>query len=168
MWIFYVQYFFVVENCAIYGIMRKNIVELGRPQKIWCAHIAYWTTKATNTWSEYVILLFHCNSCCMKVLQCYVIHKLPASFSDTNHRYVFQHMNVKASEVHKIAVNTFGMYTQHISLKYTFPLFNGNTSKFWMCTHQLCCHIFTVCLQSLSGNNLPSYRSLNSNLQTRK
>jgi len=39
-------------------------------------------------------------------------------------------MNVNASEVHKIAMNVFGMYTQHISLKYTFLLFHSNISKF--------------------------------------
>jgi hypothetical protein len=65
-----------------------------------------------------------------KVPQCYVIYTMPASFSDTNYIYVFQYMNVKASEVHKIAMNAFGMYRQHTSLKYTFPLFHSNTSKF--------------------------------------
>jgi len=70
---------FFFENCAIYGIMWKNIVQPGKPQTMWCAHIASWITKATNTWSKYVIL-FHCNNCCMKVPQCYTIHTLPASF----------------------------------------------------------------------------------------
>ena len=122
---------FFFENCAIYGIKWKNILQPGRPQKMWCTHIGSWVTNATNTWSEYVILTaFPLQHCCMKVPQCYAIHTLPASFSDTNHRYVFQYMNVKASEVHKIAMNMSGMYTQHISLKYTFPLIHSNTSKF--------------------------------------
>ena len=38
--------------------MWKNIVEQGRPQiTIWRMRIACWITKATNTRSEYVILI---------------------------------------------------------------------------------------------------------------
>ena len=52
---FYVQFFFK-ENQAVYEIMWKNIVELGRPQmKIWHMHIACWIPESTNTHSEYVI-----------------------------------------------------------------------------------------------------------------
>jgi len=39
-------------------------------------------------------------------------------------------MNVKASKVHKIVMHMYGMYTQYISLKYTFPLFHSNTRTF--------------------------------------
>ena len=44
-------------NCAIYGIMWKNIVELGRPQvTVRHMQIACWICKATtNTHSEYVV-----------------------------------------------------------------------------------------------------------------
>jgi hypothetical protein len=46
------------ENRAVYEKMWKNIVERGRPQmKIWRMRIACWKTKATNTHSEYVILI---------------------------------------------------------------------------------------------------------------
>jgi len=39
--------------------MWKNIGEPGRPQiTIWCVHVACWIPKATNPYSEYVILLF--------------------------------------------------------------------------------------------------------------
>jgi len=39
-------------------IMWKNIVETDRPQvTIWRMRIACWITKATNTRSEYVILI---------------------------------------------------------------------------------------------------------------
>ena len=45
------------ENCAIYEIMWKNIVERGRPQMtIWHMCIACWIPKATNTHSDYIIL----------------------------------------------------------------------------------------------------------------
>jgi len=48
---------FFFENRAVYEIMWKNIVQLGRPQMtIWRMRIACWTTKATNTHSQYVIL----------------------------------------------------------------------------------------------------------------
>ena len=49
---------FFPENRAVYGIMCKNIVERGRPQMaIWRMRIAGWLPKATNTQSEYVILV---------------------------------------------------------------------------------------------------------------
>jgi hypothetical protein len=42
----------------MYEIMWKNSVELGRPQTaIWRMRIAYWIPKATNTNSDYVILI---------------------------------------------------------------------------------------------------------------
>jgi len=38
--------------------MWKNIVQLGRPQMtIWGTHIAYWIPMATNTHSQYAILI---------------------------------------------------------------------------------------------------------------
>ena len=44
------------ENCAVWEIMWKNIVEPDRPQMtIWCTCIACWMIKATNTHSECVI-----------------------------------------------------------------------------------------------------------------
>ena len=50
--------FFFFLNCAIYEIMWRSTVDLGRPQIIiWCMCIAYWLTMATNTRSEYVILI---------------------------------------------------------------------------------------------------------------
>ena len=46
------------ENGATYEIIWKNIVELGRPQMTtWRMRIACWVPKATDTHSEYVILL---------------------------------------------------------------------------------------------------------------
>ena len=42
----------------MYEVMWKNIVELDRPQiTIWHMCIACWVPKATNTHSEYVILI---------------------------------------------------------------------------------------------------------------
>jgi len=42
--------YFFFENCAVYEVMWKNIVELGRRQlTIWRIHIACWMPKATNT-----------------------------------------------------------------------------------------------------------------------
>jgi hypothetical protein len=46
------------ENLAVYEIMWKNIVQPGRPKMtIWRMRIACWIPKATNTHSEYVILI---------------------------------------------------------------------------------------------------------------
>ena len=46
------------ENRAVCEIMWKNIVETARPQIIiWRLHIACWIPKATNTHSQYVILI---------------------------------------------------------------------------------------------------------------
>jgi hypothetical protein len=46
------------ENLAIYEIKCKNMVDPDRSQvTIWCKRIAYWVTKATDTHSEYVILI---------------------------------------------------------------------------------------------------------------
>jgi len=49
--------FFFSNNCTIY-VIWKNTVEPGRPQMtVWRMHIACWIPKATNTHSEYVILI---------------------------------------------------------------------------------------------------------------
>ena len=46
------------DNRAVCEIMWKNIIEPGRLQMtIWCMHIAWWIPMATNTRSEYVILM---------------------------------------------------------------------------------------------------------------
>ena len=50
--------FFFFENCAVYEIMWKNVVQPYRPQMtIWSMRIACWIPKATNRHSEYVILI---------------------------------------------------------------------------------------------------------------
>jgi hypothetical protein len=44
--------------CAVYEIMWENIVERGRQQMaIWCMRVACWIPDATNTHSQYVILI---------------------------------------------------------------------------------------------------------------
>ena len=82
-----ITFFFFVENCAVYEIIWKNVVEWGRAQMtIWCMCIACWIPKATNTHSEYVIitdfsivtsvarrrlnvkLYVHCLSCCILLM----------------------------------------------------------------------------------------------------
>ena len=70
------------QNRAVYEIMWKNIVEPNRPQMgIWRMRIARWIAKATNTHSEYVILLFfHCNNGCTNSAGYYVICTLPVLF----------------------------------------------------------------------------------------
>jgi len=49
---------FVFENLGFCEIMWKNTVEPGwRRMTIWRMRIAYWLIKATDTHSEYVILI---------------------------------------------------------------------------------------------------------------
>jgi hypothetical protein len=49
---------FLLENRAVYEIVWKHIVQPGRPQMIrWHMCIVCWISKATNTRSEYVILI---------------------------------------------------------------------------------------------------------------
>jgi hypothetical protein len=49
---------FFLEKPAVYEIMWQNIVELGRPQMTaWRMRVACWIPWATNTHSEYVILI---------------------------------------------------------------------------------------------------------------
>jgi len=46
------------ENHAVYDIKWKNSVEPDRPQMtLWRMRLACWITKATNTHSDYVILV---------------------------------------------------------------------------------------------------------------
>ena len=47
-----------VENRVLYKTTWKNTVDLDRPQRtIWRMRIACWILKATDTNSEYVILI---------------------------------------------------------------------------------------------------------------
>jgi len=49
---------FFFESPAVYEIMWKNTVQPGRPRMTICRmHIVYWVPKATNTHSEYVLLI---------------------------------------------------------------------------------------------------------------
>jgi hypothetical protein len=52
---FYVKIFFLILNCAVYEIMWKNMGEPDRPQM--SLYTACRITKATDTHSEYVILI---------------------------------------------------------------------------------------------------------------
>ena len=48
---------FFFENRDVYEIMWKNTVEFDRSQIIWCMLTTCWIPKATNTHSEYVIII---------------------------------------------------------------------------------------------------------------
>jgi hypothetical protein len=55
---FFVQNFFVVENRTVFDTALKYIVEQGRSRmEIWRMRISFRITKATNTHSQYVILI---------------------------------------------------------------------------------------------------------------
>jgi hypothetical protein len=74
-------YSLILLNRAFYEIMWKNIMQTDRAQMtIWRLSIACWIPKSTYTHSEYVTLLFHCDSGCTNTSQCYVPRVLPALF----------------------------------------------------------------------------------------
>ena len=78
--VFSENYFF--KSCAGYEVMWKNIVQPDRAQMtIRSMHIACWIPEPTDTQSEYIILLFHCNSVCTKAPHCYVVPTLPGLFN---------------------------------------------------------------------------------------
>ena len=53
-----ITFFFIFENLAVYEIMWKDILKPDRPQMtIWRMSIACWIPDATNTHSEYVMLI---------------------------------------------------------------------------------------------------------------
>ena len=53
-----ITFFFHPRRSCRYEIMWKNILQSGRPQMIlWRMRIACWIPKATNTHSEYVIII---------------------------------------------------------------------------------------------------------------
>jgi len=64
--------------------MWKNTVETDSPQmKIWRMRVACWIPKATNTHSEYVILVaFPLQRWFTNAAQCYLIRPLPVSFTN--------------------------------------------------------------------------------------
>jgi hypothetical protein len=52
------NFYFFFETLTVYELRWKNIVERGRPQMtIWRMRIVCWIHKATDTHSEYVILI---------------------------------------------------------------------------------------------------------------
>jgi hypothetical protein len=66
------------EKRAVYDIRRKNIVQLDTPQMtIQRKCIERGTPKTTNTHSDCVILVFHCNNGQANAPQYYVIRALP-------------------------------------------------------------------------------------------
>ena len=81
---FCVQWFFFRQSCHLCDNV-ENTVEPGRTQVvIWRMRIVCWMPKATNTHSEYVILIaFHCSNFCTNAPQCYVIRMLPDLLFDT-------------------------------------------------------------------------------------
>jgi hypothetical protein len=62
--------------------MWENMVEPDRPHDniIWRMRFACWITEATDTHSEYVILLFFGSNGYANAPECYVLRTLPALF----------------------------------------------------------------------------------------
>jgi len=80
---------FFFENRFVYEIMWKNIVQPERPRMIWPMCIACWIPKATNTHSEYVILIgFSRQHWLRETPQCYVIRTLSCFCSQPDDSYI--------------------------------------------------------------------------------
>jgi hypothetical protein len=80
------------ENRAVYEMVWEKSLGQSRLQMTtWCTHIARWIPKATNTLSEYVILiavtLQHCNNGCTNAPQYYVIRTLPVFCTKWKYEY---------------------------------------------------------------------------------
>ena len=63
------------KTCLLWDSVKKNIVQPDRPQvKIWRMRIECWIPKATNTHSDYVILIdFKSYDVCANGPQMYVV-----------------------------------------------------------------------------------------------
>jgi hypothetical protein len=75
-----ITFFFSPENRAVYEIMWRNVVESRQATDdriIRRMRLACWVTKATNTYSQCILLLFHGNSGCTNAPQYYVLRMLP-------------------------------------------------------------------------------------------
>jgi hypothetical protein len=88
------------RSCCLWDNVEKYwLVESGRRQvTIWHIRIAYWIPKATNTYSEYVTLIFYCKNCCTNVPQRYVLRIVPASVRTAVFRVVFRNLNLSNRE----------------------------------------------------------------------
>jgi hypothetical protein len=78
------------QNCAVYEITWKNIVELNRLQMtsgLRTLHAGYLRLQ-TQTQSVYYFLLFHCNDGCTNAPHCYIICILPLLFSQIGRAHV--------------------------------------------------------------------------------
>jgi len=82
--------FFFFENRAIYEIMWKNIVEPDRLQMtIWLTRIACWIPMATNTLSQYVILIaFLLQQWLLAITSMFIICTLPVLFLSVCDNYL--------------------------------------------------------------------------------
>jgi len=82
--------FFFFENRAIYEIMWKNIVEPDRLQMtIWLTRIACWIPMATNTLSQYVILIaFLLQQWLLAIASMFIICTLPVLFLSVCDNYL--------------------------------------------------------------------------------
>jgi hypothetical protein len=102
--------YFVSKNCAICEVMLKNNVQPDWSQiTIWHTHIACWITKATDTYSEFLILIAsplqrwlsetHLNvTLYVSCLSCINIMLLSTSWS-SKWSHVFRSPNQKATYI---------------------------------------------------------------------
>jgi hypothetical protein len=91
---------FFLKLCYLWDKVEKHC--RSRPQiKICCMHIACWIPESTNTHSEHVLLLFHCNSGCMNMPQCCVARVVPLLLFIDMNRKRYRHLT-KFSTHHSV------------------------------------------------------------------
>ena len=115
--------------------MWKNSAESSRPQTtIWHMHIACWIPHATNTLSEYVMLIvFHCNNGCRNTPQYYIICALPVLLAGYSHvLHELNHTEIYIWTLYFSAQSPYQM--RHVS-QWCKTLFNslskGTELKHW-------------------------------------
>jgi hypothetical protein len=83
------------ENRVAYNIMWKNVVETDRPEIdniIRRMRVAFWISKATDTHSEYVTLLFHCHNGWTKAPECWIVRTWRLSLNSNQRKTQVQHV----------------------------------------------------------------------------
>ena len=86
------------KSCRLWACEEKNMVEPDKPQMtIWRMRIACWIPKAIDTHSEFVTLIFHCNSGCTNAPQCNIILRVHCLYSC--HYNTFYLGNIKLSHL---------------------------------------------------------------------
>jgi hypothetical protein len=70
------------KSCRLWVNVEENVGRTGQATDIIirCMCFACWIPKDTNTGSEHVTFIFHCNNGCTNAFRCCAIHQMPVLF----------------------------------------------------------------------------------------